>query len=938
MARQRPKVIWTPAAARADVLTVPTAVMSGASRAILSAGVPRIADATTPKQDAIGLLQLAAEVEHALLVQYLYAAASINPAGGAASKQAHDTVTAIAIQEMGHLLCVQNLLLALGDPGLHHLGRDEMRVASERNPLPLVLEAISHPALAKFVTVERPADIADEDLRNRVKKLGEEAEAAAHFSPHPVSALYVAIYWIFQPTDAPFGPLPLSDPNLQPGWHLTAGDFAAAADIDRFAALSDEWGGFPDLVIHTVKDAQTGCDALFAIMAQGEGVAGDQDSSHFESFLQVLDAFEANQVATLGLCRTPRVNDQPPSEDASATVLTNPYTDVWGRLFNARYTHLVLLIGHAISRPTDDQDRVALVQAALSMMRPSLAGIIRQLVRLDVGTAGGAKAGPTFGLLDDSLPADADGYWARHRELFAAEDACIAAIRARPEHAADGNGKLLLQQLAANDQALVDLVAAHPSGGNMKYAIYPPIGLARIGNSQTEFFIGPERPGSRGTQLDANGVETEVTTFKDASFRVKPQAARFTVFEIPDGGVPRPAQFPAGTTIKWTVRSVNKKDAITRPINPPPAPMKPTIKPGREDRIIDSKEQSISGASAGPVALSGTYRQTNVPLGHLRTDAAQRLLVVGGPGTSASPTNAPIGGSFYNNADWHDDVADGPVTATVTLPAGPPPVVAPAWVVVGPPDFAPGSAGVVTLYDVILQIALTAGSITLPAKPFFVDHIRPLIQRARNLRFVNNGAMWPLISGDFAALADPSAGAKQLREDTALLVRSAEDQLHDFTLREWQRDYLDKWVAGDFDPGQAPDPGPAATITRAVLDGSVGQGFFPGIEAGIIVTDPSLYAAPFDFRFDHSKVEPGDITALMALPWQADFLKCNGSWWPSQRPDVAPQDNGSRPAWLRPSMNHKRLVADVMRLGVITPAIDPQGNEVAFERGRDPQL
>jgi hypothetical protein len=40
---------------------------------------PRIADAATPKDDAIGLLKLAAEVEHALLVQYLYAASSINP-------------------------------------------------------------------------------------------------------------------------------------------------------------------------------------------------------------------------------------------------------------------------------------------------------------------------------------------------------------------------------------------------------------------------------------------------------------------------------------------------------------------------------------------------------------------------------------------------------------------------------------------------------------------------------------------------------------------------------------------------------------------------------------------------------------------------------------------------------------------------------------------
>src|SRR5262249_9118310 len=162
-------------------------------------------------------------------------------------------------------------------------------------------------------------------------------------------------------------------------------------------------------------------------------------------------------------------------------------------------------------------------------------------------------------------------------------------------------------------------------------------------------------------------------------------------------------------------------------------------------------------------------------------DAAQRLLVLGAPGKSESPSNAPIGASFYNNADWHDDVADGPVTVTVTPPGGAPaPAVTPAWVIVAPPDFAPGSQGVVTLYDVILQVALDKHWTKLPAKPFFVDHVRPMIERARNLQWVNNGAMWPLISGDFTALADTSAAAKPLREDTATLVRAAEDQLHDF--------------------------------------------------------------------------------------------------------------------------------------------------------------
>ena len=56
--------MWRPPAP--SVRSLQPGAVSGATRAILSAGVPRIADAATPKDDAIGLLKLAAEVEHAL--------------------------------------------------------------------------------------------------------------------------------------------------------------------------------------------------------------------------------------------------------------------------------------------------------------------------------------------------------------------------------------------------------------------------------------------------------------------------------------------------------------------------------------------------------------------------------------------------------------------------------------------------------------------------------------------------------------------------------------------------------------------------------------------------------------------------------------------------------------------------------------------------------
>ena len=93
---------------------------------------------------------LAAEIEHALMVQYLYAAQSVRGVAGR-------MVSHIAVQEMGHLLTVQNLILILegiGEENLPtriHLGRDQLRRQSTYDPIPYVLEPISHSALASLM-------------------------------------------------------------------------------------------------------------------------------------------------------------------------------------------------------------------------------------------------------------------------------------------------------------------------------------------------------------------------------------------------------------------------------------------------------------------------------------------------------------------------------------------------------------------------------------------------------------------------------------------------------------------------------------------------------------------------------------------------------------------------------------------------------------------
>ena len=82
--------------------------------------------------------------------------------------------------------------------------------------------------------------------------------------------------------------------------------------------------------------------------------------------------------------------------------------------------------------------------------------------------------------------------------------------------------------------------------------IYPAIGIARVGNSPTEFFIGPERVGE--TSSPEGG-------YKDAQGRVKRQAARFRIFGYDAHGQVVQEITHKDATITWTVHLANKKAA-----------------------------------------------------------------------------------------------------------------------------------------------------------------------------------------------------------------------------------------------------------------------------------------------------------------------------------------------------------------------------------------
>jgi hypothetical protein len=315
------------------------------------------------------------------------------------------------------------------------------------------------------------------------------------------------------------------------------------------------------------------------------------------------------------------------------------------------------------------------------------------------------------------------------------------------------------------------------------YKIHPAIGFARVGDSPSEFFIGPEIPGV--PSLPHAGAKSQ--TFRDAAHRIKRQAARFRIYEYEAetegadvGALCEVREISLDwddvQSIKWTVHLANRKASFKRLQNSDPltdegilgditiANVNPDPRSDRNASVtgaaratqleIDPGPRSISGREASPVEFDkGSSAQPGketwptfklgaragqpviTTLGTLRTDKAGHLLVLGGHGTSmsrlANPAN-PALDEFANNDHWFDDVSDGPVTAEITFKgekgtvvvggwteaacfAGAP--VAPsgaqaqagagggAWLICGPPDFAPHIGNVITLHERLYDVA-----------------------------------------------------------------------------------------------------------------------------------------------------------------------------------------------------------------------------------------
>lgn len=516
------------------------------------------------------------------------------------------------------------------------------------------------------------------------------------------------------------------------------------------------------------------------------------------------------------------------------------------------------------------------------------------------------------------------------------------------------------------------------------YKIHPGIGIAREGKSPDGYFLAAETLDGEPFELSEAG-EVPFRGYKDASFLIRRQGVRFRVFEYDRDEATGRQTFvgevtPDQAAIVWSLELGNRKAAgplmvsVAGPqgeriIVPGPGHRNEAITGENRKRLVATASSSspITGANAALERLEGSIMGRPVLLGEAGTDARGRLVVLGGSGESGSwEATPPEIEDYLNNDGWFDDVADGPVDARLIFPDGSEADVQDgAWVIVGPPDFAPGLLPFVSLYDLMFDTLVRKERLPHPAQVSFQHDVLPILTRAASLRWVNRLTTWSDLAAsleDLAVLADPSLAARPARRDAFDLLLQSEEDLSDFRLTRTQKeDILEKWVAGNFvsDLGSPPPPStPAEDLDRAALCRCIGSGLFPGIEMGYLATNPDLYAelgrftrGSFDDEFNGpGTLKAGAATERMALPWQADFMECERVWWPVQRPDTAlfRQDGTATPASFRwdrrlvagstaSPASHLNMVRHFARLGVIDRIV-VDGQAVLAETGRDPGL
>lgn len=429
----------------------------------------------SPRDYITYLLSIDAEIEHCLMVQYLYAAYSVGGPDVPEDQRAmvrgwQEVILGIAKEEMGHLISVQNVLRVIGAP--LHMEREDYPWDMPFYPFPFTLEPLTMDSLAKYVYTESAVGWDGGEL-------GAEIRAAVHAQtddPHKVGELFALLLKLLQDPDY------LPDSAFQPetcacqaNWAEWGRGYAGGSRGNSSGASPAKT---PDVLVVPVTCRDDVVNALTQISEQGEATLGSQPS-HFVRFFQIWCEMRnaiARQPVSLDLWVSARPADfkadtwasfypvragvpvtgapwspsrqvavnpyvaldpeyEPELGDAPTTHITNTESALWATLHNLRYRMLLTYLIHTftlyggLNMAGTITPRGAIVNATFGEMYNLRA--ISEILMNSPATDDPADgfAGPPFQMpYTLNSPFGEANRWRAHLDLLSAAEGLIAAL------------------------------------------------------------------------------------------------------------------------------------------------------------------------------------------------------------------------------------------------------------------------------------------------------------------------------------------------------------------------------------------------------------------------------------------------------------------------------------------------------------------------------
>jgi hypothetical protein len=352
------------------------------------------------REALIFMLCLAAELEHSIMCQYLYAAFSlkqsadehVTPEQLEAIGRWRKTITHVATQEMLHLALVQNLLTSIG--AAPHLGRPNLPPPPGHFPasVSLALLPFGEEALRHFMYLERPEGMQLDDAEG-LRVLERATPAMQQNDIVPQLQDFATVGHLYR--------------SIEEGIRSLADKYGEArlfCGPREAQAVSESFGWKALAVIDDLSSAQAAIDT---IIEQGEGARGNWRTAHFGQFVHILDEYlemhdrDADfQPARPVLPANVRAHER----ELAIPLISDPITARCTDLFNVSYEVLLLVLQRYFGHLEETEAQLeVLVDVALTLMFEVIGPLGQVITRLPIGVNyPGRTAGPSFELFYES--------------------------------------------------------------------------------------------------------------------------------------------------------------------------------------------------------------------------------------------------------------------------------------------------------------------------------------------------------------------------------------------------------------------------------------------------------------------------------------------------------------------------------------------------------